>query len=306
MAVIKTAAEVEEFIGTVWHAYSIQKKFFPQQADFHPASKGEVKNVPQVERKPAINKADGSSHSDTSFSLTAVEVPLEDPVKRWEWINKDDYDVRPDLALFTNISEGMGLDLAEGENQRIALTLMKWADDDGSQEITADFTTSGFADRFAEQLRVASAQFDEDGVPNDGRRWLWCKPILANALRTVEGVIRKDFGGQADVRRPMEILEYMDWNVVKLPGVFGTDYTSTAIAATHNLPAHQLFDATEAVAIAAHSTSWVWRQVLGLEKLGPDWWTERDQWKIETRLHHGIKGRNALGMMLFTDNVTGA
>lgn len=302
MAVIKTEAEVEEFIGKVWQAYSIGKAFFPQMADFHAASKGEVKNVPQVERQDAVNKADGTTHADDSEALTAVEVPLELPMKRWVWINKDDYDVRPDLALFTNFSTGMGMDLVEGENRRCALTLMKQADTDG-QEVNADFTTTGFGARFAAELRASAAQFDEDGVPDDGNRWLWVKPLIFYALRAEEGVIRLDFGGQADVRRPRSILEYVGWKIMRLPGVFGNDFTGTPFAAL-NLPTHQSFDASKAVAIAAHSSSWVWRQVKGMERLGPDWWTDRDQWKIEARIHHGIRSRNSEGHWLFTDNTT--
>ena len=302
MAVIKTEAEVEEFIGTVWQAYNIGKAFFPQMADFHAASKGEVKNVPQVERQDAVNKADGTDHADDSEALTAVEVPLELPMKRWVWINKDDYDVRPDLALFTNFSTGMGMDLVEGENRRIALTIMKAADTD-SREVNADFTTSGFGARFATELRASAAQFDEDGVPDDGNRWMWVKPLIFYALRAEEGVIRLDFGGQADVQRPRSILEYVGWKIMRLPGVFGNDFTGTPF--THlNLPSHQQFDASKAVAFAAHSSSWVWRQVKGMERLGPDWFTTRDQWKIEARIHHGIRSRNSFGHWLFTDNTT--
>ncbi len=302
MAVIKTEAEVEEFIGRVWQAYNIGKAFFPQHADFHAASKGEVKNVPQVERKDAENKADGTDHADVSESLTAVEVPLELPMKRWVWINKDDYDVRPDLALFTNFSTGMGMDLHEGENRRCSLTLMKDADANG-REVNADFTNTGFGARFAAELRASAAQFDEDGVPDDGNRWLWVKPLIFYALRAEEGVIRLDFGGQADVKRPRSILEYVGWRIMKLPGVFGNDFTGTPFAAL-NLPTHQSFDASKAVAIAAHSSAWVWRQVKGMERIGPDWHTNRDQWKIEARIHHGIRSRNNKGLWLFTDNTT--
>lgn len=303
MSIVKTQAQVEIFSGRVFHSYQVESVFLPAMADYYGADKvGETLNVPQFPKRRAVNKPDGEAHANASYTLTAVEVPWDDPLKRWEFIEKDKFETRPDLGLFTNTAEEMGMSLAVARNIRLAGCIAKAASDAGN-ELVMDALGTGFGDRFAAKLRELAATMDNDGVPHTGR-YVMCTPTLFRELRAVTPTASTDFGGWADGQRPRPMVWHQGFMVMALPGFFGTDFTGTPYA-SDNIPASQAFDATNAVAIGFHNRAWCWRDLKGgIERVGPHFLADYDHWKLEYRAHYGVRARNSEGLWLISDDGT--
>jgi hypothetical protein len=216
----------------------------------------------------------------------APELDLDDPIKAWNHIPKDLADVRPELELVNNYGDALGRDIANGETRRITSFLAGSVNTSFvDNAVEANFNaTSGLGDNVAAAIREAAGFLDDGGVPGDGR-WMALESTEWYSLLEVDGVMRKDFGGMANVRRPGDFIEYADFTIRKVGGgTFRTDYTST-LYATAFADKYE-FNLDNVVGVAWHRESWALRRVRRPEVL-VDWREETDEWKVEARSHMG-------------------
>jgi hypothetical protein len=277
---------IETWAGVVLTEYQLTRIFEPMMMMHFEGGVGERINFPVLETQVAQNLDDGLSMGQQDIAPRAPELDLDAPIKAWNHIPKDLADVRPDLELVNAYGMALGRDIANGETRRIVAFLSSCGEGTlVDNVVSADLdATSGLGEIVAAAIRELAAGLDEQGVPGQGR-WMALHSPQWYSLLSVDGVMRKDFGGQANVQRPGDFIEYADFSIRKVGGAtFDQDYTATPYAAAFD--AKYSFNTEEIFGVAWHRESWALRRVRSPEVL-VDWIPQEDNWKVEARSHMG-------------------
>lgn len=292
-AITLTTTDLEVFGIGVLEAYQHRDYFQEDWALFQGMTAGEVVNVPVMQEGEAVNLADGSGHNGTA-QMIGTEILLVDPIKSFVDILKSQVDIRPDLNLLTTVGRQVGRDVGFGRTIRIANHLAFTANGE-SNEQTGDFQTDdGLGTRVKNGIKGIATAFDDAGV-DDEMRFMMLKPDAFYALRGEAEVISSDFTQGQNINQAiggnMSILNYLNFTIRNMGGIFGIDWTDSAHQAK-KLPTAtnrvMQYDMTDVYGIAWQHDSWAARHQTGLET-NVDW-IHRDQvWMPIARLHMGLR-----------------
>lgn len=293
-AITLTDTELEVFGIGVLEAYQHRDYFQEDWALFQGMTAGEVVNVPVMQEGEATNLVDGVSHNGTATML-GTEIALVDPIKSFVDVLKTQVDVRPDLNLLTTVGRQVGRDVGFGRTIRIANHLAFTADAN-TQTKTGDFQSdnAGLGSRVVTGIKQIATEMDDRGVDSE-MRFGMLKPDIFYALRGETEVISSDFTQGQNINQAiggnMSILNYLNFTMRNMGGIFGVDFTDSAHFAKR-LPTatgvEMAFDQTNVVGIFWQHDSWAARHQTGLET-NVDW-IHRDQvWMPIARLHMGMR-----------------
>jgi len=305
-------AAVETFAGFVTHAYQNGDQYGTDKCFFGMKSVGEVYNYPVFQPSTAFNEADGldmyALMPDNNDDITTTELPVDTPMKDYRLIGLDQIEVRPDLNLGENYAKMLGRALAEGKSIRLNNLLAAAAygtDGSGSPvDNTHDLDVNGSSNVGTDLkaiLNTIAATWDETGVPADGRHMM-LKSTLWYELLGVPGIITKEYGGQANVQRPGEVIIYANTIIHNGKVGFGAvDYTNSAW--TERLPSKYRYNMSNVLAVAWHEEAWAlrhWKEPTTMY----DWATMHDAFKAEARLTMGAAVIQPIAVHAITDSST--
>jgi hypothetical protein len=321
-------AAVETFNGSMVMAYQNGDLYGVDWMMFSGKPPGETVNFPVLRAMTAKNEQDGENTADSAVhtdgktpldsiedDVTTVRLTVDKPLKEYRYIPRDQIEVRPDLRLPDNFAVKLGRAVAEGKTQRIDSLL--WQAGTQLNEVSVADALGTFPTR-GEQLKTAfnemAATFDANGVPSDDRH-IMLNPTDWYELLGVPGIITKEYGGQANVQRPGQVIIYANWLIHNGRSISwkkgssvtsGHDYstaTDRESGTTSERPSDvldwYLGDLSNALGVAWHSEGWALRHYV-TPTSDVDWVAQFNSYKTEARLTMGARPIQLEGIGSFT------
>lgn len=287
MAVDLSNTETEVFGGAVYMAYIHGDMFGTTGMQFYGVRPTEVVNVPVVRAGQAMFLDDGADHTNEDSSMTGVQVPLFKPLKSSNIIKQSQVDVRPDLSILENLGKQHGRNVARMKTITILQMLAKSSDLAGNDVAApgAGWAGATGADIKAGVKDIAAAM-DLAGVPAEGRHGMM-KSDLWYELVDLEGVIRKDFGGKANVQTAGgngAVINYLNFDIKNCGVGFGTNWD--ALGTSLDIPDAIQKDLTKSFAVFWHEDAWALRHQTSLHVVTP-FIDHKQAWLCLARLHMG-------------------
>jgi len=288
-------AAVEHFDGQVIHAYQNTDQYGTDTMIFAAKSVGENWNYPVVENAVAVNEADGdpvrdgNAYTTNDADMRAPDMTLDTPLKAIRYVGLDQLEARPDLRIPQNYAMMLGRAVSEGKGIRLTGLLAGCADDatGGIENVQTVDTTSGDDDTIGLLLKhifnVIGGEMDLAGVPSEPRHAM-LKSNWWYTLLGIDGIFTKEFGGQANVQRPGQFIDYANFTIQNGRNGFGLNTTATPWAS--RMPAKYEYDMTTLMAVVWGMESWAMRHWSEPTVMN-DWSTDHDAFKLEARFTMG-------------------
>lgn len=333
-------AAVETFNGQVIQAYQNADQIGTDKMLFDSRPMGETVSYPVMENMAARNEDDGiditvaagygrQQEPATAPSADApadyypgsgtvdpdgtdvlpttdvrnVRVEVDPVLKENRLIPRDQIQVRPELRLPENYALKLGRAVAEGKYIRCLAMLADRRDlaqDEGLNGATPS------ADDIANGIRNAASKLDQAGVPNDdGGRHLFLHSPLWYTLLDAEGVITKEFGGQANVQRPGEVIVYANIIIHNGRLGFGVNFAADGWPdilqgppGTGQVDKYET-DMSTVLGLLWHRESWALRHWEN-PSTDIDWVSLRNSFKVEARMMMGCEVIQDNGIVALT------
>lgn len=227
MAITITAAEVEHYTQRMMYAYHSELIFQDMMMQYFGMRPAEVLNQPIVAHGNGSFYDDGSDHTLEDASIASVEIPLFTTYKLRNSIKQSQLDVRPDLRHLATVGLAHGQQRAQDFNHFCQNFLAKVADTAGNTHDVDENHASTAGALCAAAVQEIAAAMDAARVFSQGR-YAVVAPSFFYKLGAYDGVVRKDFGGKANVQTLTKrtALEYLGFTIFSGAG-FGVDYTGS-------------------------------------------------------------------------------
>ena len=291
MAVTLTTTGTIVFGGAVFSAYMVSDLFGTAGMQFYGVRPTESVNVPVTQQGDAKFLDDGADHANEDSSMIAVNIPLFNPLKSSNLVKKSQVDTRPDLQLLMNLGKQHGRNVGNQKTRALLQIISSDADNAGNS-VSKDLDNVTEATVQTETrvgIEEIAAAFDEAGIPADGRRGM-LKSTSWYKLLGSDGVISKDFGGQANRQTAggnLGVINYLNFDIMNCGVGFAEDFTDSSAAHTAiKYPTE--FDMTNVFGVFWHEDAWALRHQTELEN-SAEWSAEKQVWLVLARLHMGAK-----------------